>query len=546
MPLPLSARLALAAVSGAVLTTMFAPADVLLAGPLGVAGYTLALRGLRVRTAVLVSGVFGVVLCFVQLWWMRAVGLHAWAALSSIEAAYFLVLGPVVALLHRLRAWPLLVAAAWLGYEQVRGTWPFGGFPWARLAFGTVDTPVAALMPYVGSAGTTLALALLGTTTAYGVTRLVALRPDARPRLVRPDRRTALTVAAGPVAVLAVVGIAALVPYAPDLDGPRVQVAAVQGDVPGAGDDVVAVHREVTRNHVQTTVELAEQVAAGEAEEPAFVLWPENSTAVDPFTDSRTRTGIEGAVAAVDVPVVVGGIVDAPQDDQVLNQGVVWDPRSGPGDRYDKHHPVPFGEFIPFRNDTLTSIVEDFDLVPRDMLAGTRTSPLRVDDVLLGNAICFDVAYDDVFGPQVLAGAELLTVQTSNAMFIRTHQIDQQFAITRLRAMEAGRYLVVASINGRSGIVAPDGTVEETIDVRTRGVVQGEVVLVDDVPPSLRVGPWIGRVAAGATILGVLLVLVARTRGRSTVPRRPDDGDVARPGTDPGAARGTHDREAVR
>ena len=48
-------------------------------------------------------------------------------------------------------------------------------------------------------------------------------------------------------------------------------------------------------------------------------------------------------------------------------------------------------------------------------------------------------------------------MQTSNAMFINTAQIDQQFEISRLRAVETGRYVVVAAINGVSGIIAPDG-----------------------------------------------------------------------------------------
>lgn len=528
MPTSLPARLALAVAAGLALTAMFAPVDVLLAGPLGVAGYVLALRGLRLRTSVLVSLVFGLVFSFSHLWWMRAVGTEAWIALSLIEAAYFLALGPVVTLLHRLRAWPVLTALAWLAYEGLRGSWPFGGFPWARLAFGTVDTPVAQLVAYVGTAGTTLLLALLATSAAWAVVRLSRATEDGRRRTWRrPDgARELAALGAGPAVLLALVALAAALPWTPDTSGERVPVAAVQGDVPGAGDDVVAVHRDVTRNHVRTTEELGAAVAAGESVEPRFVLWPENSTAVDPFTDVRTRDGIETAADAIGVPVVVGAIVDAPDPEQVLNQGVVWDPVSGPGDRYDKHHPVPFGEFIPFRNATFTSVVEDFDLIPRDMLAGTRTTPLRVAGVPVANAICFDVAYDDVFREQVLAGAELLTVQTSNAIFIRTHQIDQQFAMTRLRAMEAGRYLVVASINGRTGIIAPDGTVTETIGTRTRGVVEGEVVLVDDVPPSLTVGPWIARVAAGGTILGVLLVLVTRSRRGPTVPRRPADGTV--------------------
>ena len=77
----------------------------------------------------------------------------------------------------------------------------------------------------------------------------------------------------------------------------------------------------------------------------------------------------------------------------------------------------------------------------------------------MADAICFDVAYDDGIGGQVARGAELVTVQTSNAMFSRTGQLAQQFEISRLRALETGRWVVVAAINGISGVVRPDGTV---------------------------------------------------------------------------------------
>ena len=66
-------------------------------------------------------------------------------------------------------------------------------------------------------------------------------------------------------------------------------VAAVQGNLPGPANDILYDHRGVTRNHVDATIELAE----GErASRPDFVLWPENSTAVDPFLDSEVNAGI--------------------------------------------------------------------------------------------------------------------------------------------------------------------------------------------------------------------------------------------------------------
>jgi apolipoprotein N-acyltransferase len=222
-------------------------------------------------------------------------------------------------------------------------------------------------------------------------------------------------------------------------------------------------------------------------------------------------------------------MVDAPADDQVLNQGVVIDPVRGPGDRYTKRHPVPFGEYIPYRDTIFTSNFGKLDMIPRDMVSGTRTSPLSIDGTLVADAICFDVSYDDAIAEQVREGAELLVVQTSNALFIHTGQIDQQFAISRLRALETGRYVVVAAVNGRSGVIGPDGEVVAAIPPRTRAVLVSEVGLSTAVTPGVVLGPWIGRVAVITSLIALLFTAVPyrghlRRRSLRATNRPPADG----------------------
>lgn len=475
----------LAGAGGLLLALASEPVGLAVLTPLAVGLLVLVVHDLPVRRAWVPGLVFGIVFSYVLLFWMRAVGWDAWLALSAVEALFFAPLGVAVALVGRLRAWPLWAAVCWVAVETWRGGWPFGGMPWGRLSYAVADTPWAQGLPWLGFTGVSLLLATTGTTLAW----LVAERPPLRPAL-------------GAALALAVVTLLpTLVTWRPDLEG-TVTVAAVQGDVPGTGDDVVAVHREVTRNHVEATVALAADVEAGATPRPDLVVWPENSTAVDPFKDVEVNTGIERASQAIGVPILVGAIADSLDAEDVLNQGIVWEPGRGGGDRYTKRHPVPFGEYIPWRDTVFTSNFGKLRLIPRDMLSGTRLAPLRVDGALVADAICFDVAYDDGIHAQVQRGAQLLTVQTSNAMFIRTSQIEQQFEITRLRAIETGRTVVVAATNGLTGVVRPDGTVAQVAEPRTTSVLVEEVELGGGVTPAVAMGGWPGIVAVVLALLG--------------------------------------------
>ncbi len=489
-----------ALVAGVTLALAFEPYGLPIVVPFCIAAFILCTRGLSAPRALLPGFAFGVGFMYVLIFWMRVVGYDAWIGLATLEACFYAGLGAVTALLTRLPWWPLWTAAAWVGCEVFRSTGTSGWMPWGRVSYAMVDTPFAAAFTWVGGNGTSLFLAFLGSALAWA-----ALEARSRPRASVAAVAGALALALAP----------SLLPWTGSPDG-SVNVAAVQGNIPGDGSDILLDFRQVTRNHVDATVELAAEVEAGRLPQPDFVIWPENSTAVDPFTDPETNEGIERASAAIGVPILVGAIASAPDADQVLNQGIVWNPGVGAGDRYTKRHPVAMGEYIPYRNGFLTRMVGRLSLVPRDMLAGTRDEPLQIAGTAVGDAICFDVAYDDGLYRQVSNGAQLIVVQTSNATFIHTRQIDQQFAMSRLRAIETGRYVIVAATNGISGVIAPDGRVVSQASPRTQKVLLEEVELRADVTPGVLLGTWIGRGAALLAALAALVGAVTYRRGRKS------------------------------
>ncbi|MBA3308839.1 MAG: apolipoprotein N-acyltransferase [Nocardioidaceae bacterium] len=440
--------------------------------PVGLAGLMVTIRGRRVRGGFAHGLAFGLGNMLPLMGWLTIIGVDAWILLSLLEALFYGAMGVAWACLRPHRWWPLGFAVTWVGAEVLRGVVPFGGMPWGTLAFGLVDT---AFVRYGRLGGTALVsfLALL----------VVALLVSAVERR-RGNRWYGVV---GSVGALVVVGLSLVLPTGPAGGYAQVRVAAVQGNVPGAGLDPFFERRAVLHNHAATTESYAEEVAQGTEPRPDLVIWPENSTDIDPYADDAAYREISAAVRAIAAPTLVGALVVGPDEDHVQNVGIVWDPRTGPGERYVKRHPVPFGEYIPFR-DVLTMFIDRLDQIPRDFTSGQRVGVLDLGGVVVGDVICFEVAYDGLIRDVVDHGAELLVVQTNNATYTGTGQLEQQFAISRYRAVETGRALVVAATNGISGVIAADGTVLDVSAPRTRDVLSEEVTLARGVTLGVRLG----------------------------------------------------------
>ena len=495
-------RLVLASVSGLAAAWSFEPLGWSYLLVPAVAGLSLSLHGARARTAFGAGLLFGLAFMGALLPWIQVIGVDAWIGLSLLEAFFFAGLALVLRVVARLPGWPVWAACCWVAVELLRALVPWGGFPWGRLAFATIDTPLAVAMRWVGTAGTSFLVALLGCTLAWMV---LEMRRG-------PRRRRGRALAAG-AAVLAVAATPAVLPTglpAPSA-GETVRVAAVQGDVPGEGMDAFSERRAVLENHVAATLGLAARVDAEETEAPEFVLWPESSTDIDPFRDSTAYTDIQKAVDAIGVPILVGAMVGGPGEVGVSNQGIVWEPVTGPSDSYSKTHPVPFGEYIPMRAQ-LANLFKRLDQIPRDMVPGTDPGVLDLAGTTVGDVICFEVAYDGLVHEVIEDGAEMLVVQTNNATYMGTGQVEQQFAIARLRAVETSRYVAVVATNGVSGIIAPDGSVVRRAPVREPVVLEADVPLRTEMTLGVRLSRWVG--------LGLVVVALAALAAGIVVPRR--------------------------
>ena len=177
---------------------------------------------------------------------------------------------------------------------------------------------------------------------------------------------------------------------------------------------------------------------------------------------------------------------------------------------------MPFGEYIPFRG-LLTKFITRLDQIPRDFYRGTFDSVLDLGPVRVGDVICFEVAYDGLIRDAITEGGQLLVVQTNNATYTGTGQLEQQFAISRYRAIETGRYVVVAATNGISGIIAPDGSVVARTEQRTQEVLDEQVELGDGITLGLRIGLWVELALCGLAVAAVVANRLGRRRSPAKI-----------------------------
>jgi len=477
----------LALVAGIVLDLSFPPVGLWVLAPVGAGLLVLACRGATGRQGAARGLLAGLGLFVPLLHWTGAVaGPAAWLVLALLEAAFLALLGAALALATRARLWPVTSAALWVGEEALRDRLPFGGFPWGRLAFSQGHTPLTRLAALGGAPLVTAAVALLGGALALLLTRertLLGLLPAAVVLVSAP---------------LSPVGTA----------GPTTTVAVVQGNVPREGLDAFGQRSAVLSNHAAATHQLAADVRAGRVRRPELVVWPENASDLDPYADPSAYAVIDSAVKDVGVPVLVGAVVDG-TGGHVLNRGIVWDPVSGPGATYDKRHPVPFGEYVPLRSLARRVSSRVDTLIPRDFAAGKRPGVLQVGPVRLGDVICFEVAYDGVVRDVVTGGGRLLVVQTNNATFGRSGETTQQLAMSRLRAVEHGRAVLVAATSGVSAVIAPDGALQARTRVFTRQVVVAQVPTRTATTLATRLGALPELLLS---LLGVLALAVGRVR----------------------------------
>ena len=478
---------------------------------LGFGGLTLLIRQVGARRAFGLGYVFGLGYFGISEWWLVNFGwfapvalvafLSIWAGLAAWATTW--IVGNVPRLLP---AWPVVAAATWTATEWLAQRFPFGGYGWSRFVYTVTDQPLGGWLPVIGAGGVSFLVALAGALLAWVV--------------AGSTRRRRFGAAMAAVALLAAGAALTALPEPAPAGSLRVGVVQGNTDV-SAGTLSIGSPGSITAMHLGETITALANWRATGAQPPDFLLLPENSADSDPTKDALTDKMITQASNLAGLPMLVGVISLGPGADERQTSALWWVPGDGPEARLDKVNLAPFGEFVPLSS-LLRRLVPMTRLVGPQSVPGTGPRVMHVtlgdgSPVSIGNIICYELAYDSTVYSTVRNDAQIITVQSSNESMSGTWQPAQQFAITRVRAMELRRQIVVATTQSLSGLIDAKGRV---LDVTREGEPAFRLYVVatgTGVTPGVLIGPWLEGGVAALAGAGVLLGIIGRLRSTRVV-----------------------------
>ncbi|MFM1825542.1 MAG: hypothetical protein RLZZ37_177 [Actinomycetota bacterium] len=439
-----------------------------------------------------ISFSFSLVFWAIHIIWIISIGVDAYILLTLLMTIIYGSSGILMYFLRNSYLPFLGYALVYIAIETLTQDYPFGGFPWAKIAYASIDSPFAKLAP-------------------YGSTQIVALSIFIVAIFVIPLIGFILQKAVFPALFIGV-SIFAFVLFLDSLSfnfektGEK-NLLIVQGNVPRSGLMFNEQKLAVLKNHVEETKKFFS--TKPESLKVDAVLWPENSIDVDPYINAEAAKILNDHLKSIDKPFIAGAVLT--KGNNLKNSILKMQNNiNNKEDEYTKIHLVPFGEYLPFRN-VLESRISRFNLLIKDFVKGSEITNFRLDNDLISPVICFEVAWNDILSKQIINGGELISVHTNNATYAFSDQIEQQFKITRFRALEASRQTVVSATTGISAHIDEFGKVLWKSDEFKPVSHLAQVKLITEITPAIR---YIDIINITSYLLLLLLIVLAVLKGR--------------------------------
>ena len=453
------------------------------------------------RASLLVGFASGFAFYASQIPWMTVyLGPVPWLALSFLEAVIFAIGAFAMNLVwrklrHQVNSvlLSLAIASVWTTREWLACNFPYGGFPWSRVALSQSNSPLANWVYWGGNS-------LLSLIIVFGV---VLFMLEWKRGLLPKNWSANFS----PLVLVLMVLVPQLTPVGSLGKVGDIKVAAVQGNA-NAGLFANPRPGSILENHLVASAPLISG-----SEKYDVVIWPENAADENPLANPSAKQKIADFTKTTNTPLVFGTITERGSD--IYNSSILWLPNVGAVDWYDKKRPVAFGEFVPDRAFFRALAPELIDLIPRGYSFGTRDGIFIIpshNQTRLGTMICFEVAVDDISRDLVQQGAEILAVQTNNSDFGKTNESAQQLAIAKLRAIETGRAVVNISTVGISAIIMPTGEVVDELATYIPGIMSETLPRYSGFTPAMLFGGVFDLVNNFAALGLILFVLTPRRK----------------------------------
>jgi apolipoprotein N-acyltransferase len=424
--------------------------------------------------------------------WIRYFGYVAIVPLVAAMAAAIAVVGALVAAYARRGiSSPFLTAAVWVVLEALRGRWPLGGFPWADLGVALHDVPAARALAAAG--GTLLVTFVVVAVNGLVLDLVLGLRSHAG--------RAAALAAVGLAGVVVATVVADVARFEPTTTG-HLRVAMLQGD-----DEQLPLAQQTDQLLTEKHFALADSLRG----HYDLIVFPESSLDTDPQQDPGLRARVTDLAARHGASVLVNARTPG-SDGRSRNTNLLYTPDGRLQGVYSKQHLVPFGEYVPWRDQL--SFLPELRQVPYDFEPGHSRTMFRVAGHPLGSVICFESAFGPLVRDYARDGAQAIVVSTNNRSYQRSGNTEQHLALGQMRAAETGRAVLQASVSGISAVIDPDGSVHDRTHLFQSAVVTASVPMSTGETLYVRFGDWVVLLSA----IAVVVVTAVGIRRHVTTP----------------------------